>query len=1559
MGKTVRDVLDELRGASQDEVEKGRKFEHLMLAFLRKDRQYSRLFDEVWLWADYPNRNGRPDTGIDLVARERATGGLVAIQCKFYAPDTVINKPAVDSFLATSSKSEFTGRLLITTSDHWGKNAKDALVNQTPPVSIMSVADLDESSIDWSKFSIESLSRLSPEPVKQPRPHQEAAINDCLVGLEQYDRGKLIMACGTGKTFTSLRLTERYLPDGGLVLFLVPSISLLSQAVKEWSINSEISMTSFAVCSDVSAGRRKNDEDLPVTDLAFPATTDVKSFMQKFQDSRENAGALKVVFSTYQSIAVVSEAQSMGLPSFDLIICDEAHRTAGVIASGEESTTFMKVHEDSFIASRKRLYMTATPKVFSDATAQKAEEQDALLADMNKEEIYGKEFHRIGFGEAVERGILTDYKVLVLAVDEQYVAEKYQRELADEDNQLNLEDTAKIVGCWNGLSKRALDPADFANDPQPMKRAVAFARSIAESKMVATMFQQVVDKELSQDSDDIGLRCEVQHVDGTFSSFDRNEKLDWLKQEPTEGSARILSNARCLTEGVDVPALDAIMFLKPRNSQIDVVQAVGRVMRKLDGKKYGYVILPIAVPAGIDPETALSDNKKYKVVWQVLQALRSHDERFDAMVNRIDLTGKSPQIEILGVGGQTPDESVNWSHTTLQFPNFDVWRDAILSKIVEKVGERRYWEKWAEDVSLIAQRHITRIDALLTQADSEISTLFAKFLKGLQDNLNPEVTRTEAVEMLAQHLITQPVFEALFGDGKFSEMNPVSRVMHEMSSALMRTNLEKEQEGLSDFYSSIRRRATGIVDPAARQAIVKELYEQFFRKAFPKMSERLGIVYTPIEIVDFMIHSVEEILNSSFNTSLASKNVHVLDPFTGTGTFIVRLIQSGLIGNEELLHKYRYELHANEIVLLAYYVAAVNIEVTFNSTVGGEYIPFDGIVLTDTFQLAEIGDEIDGGGVFKANNERAEKQKQLPIRVIIGNPPYSAGQSSASDMNQNVSYKSLDARIAETYVTSSTTTTRTAAYDSYVRAIRWASDLLGDEGVIAFVTNNSFIDSTSLDGLRKTILQEFQAVRVVNLRGNLRLGGDESKREGGNVFDVRVGIAIWFAYRSKRPNEAGELRYFEVSDFATKSQKLQLLRDARAISDLDLHEIKPNSVGDWINQRSKDYSSFLPVVSKKTGIASLESIFSFYSSGVSTHRDAWSWNYSENELKKNIQLLVENYAHALADRKKSGKSPGEIVRETSSKIPWEKNLISQLEKMSEVSVTPEEFHFGLYRPFTRKWLYSDKKLIWSAFSIRQIFNQGSPNLAIAVSGPGGSRFSVSVVDSIPDYDFLPKALYLPRWYTPKDQGLDGALFGGEQIDGISDWAKEYFCSHYKADVSSDDIFAYVYAALHSPGFVGEYASDLRKEFPRIPLWDDFDQVSAAGKELLTLHSNFDSNSLFPLTIDGGPVPDALEALSLKFKRNGSKTDQTKVLLNEKFEVSGFPSEVFDYRVGAKNPLEWVVSSAQPARDSKFGVLQDPYKRGAESGKNRELLDLAARVCTLAVESTKIIGRLKH
>lgn len=1158
----LEELLHSYREAAQSEREKGTYFEELIRTYFRYEATYADYYSDVWLYSDWAEEQGidKRDTGIDLVAKTRGTNEYHAIQCKFYAEDYKVQKKDIDSFFTASGQKPFTHRIIITTTNNWSEHAEDALINQQPPINKIDLHDLENSQIDWAKYQPDKAPVLKEKKILFP--HQKIALNNVVHGLETVDRGKLLMACGTGKTFTSLKIAEEIAGKGKRVLFLVPSLSLLSQTLTEWTQESSTPLHSFAVCSDSEVGKkRKKDDDSVQTfahELRYPATTEAKRLSEEMT-KRHDEQHMSVVFSTYHSINVISEAQhKYKLANFDLIICDEAHRTTGATFGDESESNFVKVHDAGFIHAAKRIYMTATPRIYADLAKVSAEKDNVALCSMDDESLYGKVLYLITFSEAVSRGLLVDYKVIVLTVDEDHISSRLQSLLKDENNQLRVDDAAKIVGCWKALSKQDHDEG-LSDDSEPMRRAVAFCQVIeaklgakthkVSSKNIANMFQAVVDAYQEQEEDHNTLHCEAEHVDGSMNASQKEEKLDWLKAEPPEDTCRILSNVRCLSEGVDVPALDAVLFLTPRNSQVDVVQSVGRVMRNAPNKKRGYVVLPVVIPTGMEPHEALNDNKVYKVVWEVLQALRSHDDRFDAMINKLDLIGKdNNKMEVIAVTNKvnkktkkakgtknkdagrgqvtigTPEKPRGKdAQTELQFEVGEIER-ALYAKVVKKCGNRNHWEDWANDISKIANTHITRITTIVNDPSNKKEVAaFSAFADELRDDLNDSISDAEVIEMLAQHLITKPVFDALFKDYSFASNNPVSQAMQQVLDILQEHRLDKEANTLEKFYASVQMRAEGIDNAEGKQKIVVELYDKFFRNAFPKMTERLGIVYTPVEVVDFIIHSINDLLQKEFGQSLGSEGVHIIDPFAGTGTFVTRLMQSGLISKEQLPHKYKNEIHANEIILLAYYIAAINIEAVYHSLVGDEYQPYNGICLTDTFQLYEKDDLI--SDLLVDNSDRRKRQKELDIRVIMGNPPYSANQKSENDNNQNIDYPGLDGRIADTYAAFSTAANVRHLYDSYIRAIRWASDRVGESGIVGFVTNAGFLEANTADGLRKCLAEEFSSIYVFHLRGNQRTSGELSRKEAGKIFGSgsRAPIAITLFVKNPESKQHGKI----------------------------------------------------------------------------------------------------------------------------------------------------------------------------------------------------------------------------------------------------------------------------------------------------------------------------------------------------------------------------------------------------------------------------------------------------
>lgn len=1581
-------MLKELRDAATSNRDLGDKFERLIASYLIIDPLYKEKYSDVWLWNEWPSRGNQPDTGIDLVAKERYTDEYCAIQCKFYDPTHTLQKSDIDSFFTASGKKPFTSRMIVSTTDKWSNHAEEALANQHIPVARLRVQDLANSPVDWSQFSIKRPQEMKLKEKKILRDHQMTALEKVIEGLKEADRGQMIMACGTGKTFTSLRIAEALAVENALsndstgkILFLVPSISLLSQTLREWTSEAKAKIHSFVVCSDTKVGKKSESEDIDTHDLAFPATTDSDKLVHQVKDFVDTRQPL-VVFSTYQSIQVVAEAQSKGLTDFDLIICDEAHRTTGVTLANEDESHFVRVHDQGFIKAKKRLYMTATPRLYSDGSKTKAKENDAILCSMDDVGIYGKELYRLGFAEAVGKGLLSDYKVMVLAVDEKYVNKTFQSQIADTNNEINLDDAVKITGCWNGLSKRMTDWQKNEIDTTPMHRAVAFSRSIKDSKRITELFSQIVEEYRQQHQDDLNsLTCEVEHVDGTFNALKRNEKLDWLKEDTTEQGnvCRILSNARCLSEGVDVPALDAVMFLNPRNSVVDVVQSVGRVMRRAEGKQYGYIVLPIGIPAEMAPEDALADNQRYKVVWQVLQALRAHDDRFNATVNQIELNKKRPtNIQIIGVGETRPGNSETGDgkseprQLSINFPNLDDWRDAIYAKIVLRCGDRQYWESWAKDVAKIAERHTTRIKVLLEGSDPEHRNAFYVFLQGLRDNLNPTIDEDDAIEMLSQHLITKPVFDALFEGYQFTQHNPVSISMEKMLNIMEGQALEKETASLERFYASVKERATGIDNTAGKQRIVVELYNKFFRTAFPRMAERLGIVYTPVEVVDYIIRSVNDALRQEFDSGLSDNGVHILDPFTGTGTFIVRLLQSGLIRLEDLEYKYKNELHANEIMLLAYYIAAINVEETYHGLTGGEYQPFDGIVLTDTYQMNE-GKGTLAEKMFPENNQRVALQNKSEIRVIIGNPPYSAKQSNENEGNKNLKYPQLDETIRNTYAKYSTATNKNNLYDSYIRSIRWASDRIKDNGIVCYVSNGSYIESNSMDGMRKCLEEEFTSIYFLNLRGNARISGEQRRKEGGNVFGdgTRTPIAITLFIKNPAKKGTCELFYHDIGDYLSREEKLKNITEFGSFRGIKWQKLFPNSVHDWINKRDPVFDNFVSIGDRKDKTTQM--IFNEHSNGLLSSRDAWIYNFSRNKLTSIMQRMIDFYnsqvdlyqKHCSKLQKNKRMEIDKFIDNDPKKISWSSSLKTYLERYLKFDFSSECLIHGSYRPYCKQWFYFDNYLNHRVSQLRKIFPTNEvKNLVICVSGPAASKdFSALISDCVPNFHFHDTGQCFPLFIYERLENL-GGLFKGEtsgnyvKKENISDFILYQFTKTYDTEISKEDIFYYIYGILHSTEYKNRFASDLKKMLPRIPLAQDFWAFSKAGRELAQWHLNYEIVEPYPLQEQSSLLEistrDYYKVSKMRFAKQAGKVDKTTIVYNSNITLHGIPLDTYDYIVNGKSALEWIMERYQVATDKDSLIINDPNDW---SDNPQYILNLVKRIVRVSHETIKIVEAL--
>lgn len=1585
----IEELLEHLDQTSISQRAKGDAFERLIKAFLLTEPLYSEQLESVSMWGEWPYREGI-DAGIDLIAHTR-TDEYWAIQCKFYSANHVLAKSEIDSFFTASGRGflvegtrcTFTKRLIFTTTNHWSREAERAIQDQTIPVTRIGRADLADSSIDWSRFDWEEPTNLVRKPGKHLRTHQVEAIEAVIEGFRDHDRGQLIMACGTGKTFTSLRLAEQLTPMDGLVLVLAPSIALIGQSLREWSAEASDPMVAFAVCSDTKVG--KEIEDIRTTDLAYVTTTDPAVL------ARDVTGFplphRKVIFSTYQSIQTVIDAQRIGIGSFDLVICDEAHRTTGITLATEDDSTFTRVHDATKLHASKRLYMTATPRIYTDKAKGKAGEKEAALYSMDDEATFGPEFYRLGFGAAVELGLLSDYKVLIVAEDEERMARlanEYNAVTLDEVSAIDTEFAAKVVGSWRALSMDEIIEIDgdgktvLFEGAKPMRRAVSFARSIRGSKAVADTFAHF--EKLYQNEAPFTERklvsLDARHVDGTMNALSRQEDLSWLRGDVAGGDCRILTNARCLSEGIDVPALDAVIFFDTRESMVDVVQSVGRVMRKAEGKDYGYIILPVCMPLSeiTDFDHYIDSDKRFKSIWKVIKALRAHDE---SLVDEGEFRRK-----VKAVTGRDADYTdVNQLDLPLgtRTPLSEL-TNALYATLPKKLGDRDYWRDWAKNVATIAQRLQTRVKvALETPQGQEVLT---EFLASLAETINPAIDEPQAIEMLVQHILTRPIFDAFFGESGFADANPVSRSLQTVVELLDELSIASETESLTKFYEEVDRRVANAKSDKSRQDLIRNLYDTFFANAFPSMAERLGIVYTPIEIVDYILRSVNDVLREHFGVSLGDQDVKILDPFTGTGTFIARMLQLGLIGSEQLEHKYRKELFASEIVLLAYYIAAVNIEAAYHELTQ-EYVPFDGIVLTDTFQMNEGHGHLDDW-MLTDNHDRVQRQRQQTIRVIVGNPPYSALQGSANDNNANVVYPVLDQRIRETYVERCTATLKNSLYDSYIRAIRWASDRIGDEGIIGFVTNGYFLDSVAGDGMRMSLQDEFSHLYILNLRGDQRTAGDISRREGGKVFGSGSRARVAITIMVKDPTHTGpvEIHYHDIGDYLSREEKLSRLEEAQSIAGTTWQLIEPNKHGDWLSTRDPEFDRYLEMGNKKEKGA--QTIFSIYSAGMKSNRDAWAYNFSKDAVAANMARMidvyneeVDTYQHRITGLAEGNRPKVEDVVELNPRrISWDGTLLTEAAKGRRYDFDDSKVIPSLYRPFTKQYCYFDRAFNNSVYKLYELFpTPHHENLVIAVSGIGARiPFSALAIDQLPALDLIEKSQCFPLYYyertgATRRKDAQDTMFepstetdqdGYIRRDTITDWALEQFRTHYDDDtITKHQIFDYIYAVLHLPEYRERFGEDLKKRLPRIPFVNDFTKTARVGLKLIELHVSYEELEPYPLSILKRESMNPGEVYRVEkphFGKRDGAVDKGRLIYNDYVEITGIPETVSDYVVNGRNLIEWVIDRYQIRENSASGIINDPNEHSEEP---TYIVDLIGKLVRVSVETVSLVEQLKE
>ncbi|EAJ6838912.1 DEAD/DEAH box helicase, partial [Campylobacter coli] len=1397
---TFEIILEKLKQANLNNRAKGYMFEKLSKHLL-KEKDTANIYENIYLWDEWDKKDGQ-DCGIDLIIQTN-DDDYIAVQCKFYENSKVDLKDLSTYFTKLQSgvrEIKFSKGIIINTSD-LTQNAKKEIeqISKNIPIELITLEDFLNSNISWDKFDPNNSLELPIIAKKKPREHQIQAINNTkeYFANKNNTRGKLIMACGTGKTFTSLKIIEEITPKNSIVLFLAPSIALVGQTFREYCKEKTDDFVASIVCSDSKSGKSVED-DIDILELPIPASTDTQS-IKKAYDIAKKDNKRFIIFSTYQSVEKIMQAQKQNdLDEIDLIICDEAHRSVGNLYSGKEKdklNTFTLCHSDENINTKKRIYMSATPKIYSSSQKSKALENDNEVFSMDDEEIFGNEIYSINFREAVEKDLLTDYKVIILAIKQEGIANiantaiaKLKDEKNVDEKYVDIDFVSKIIGTHKGLARNDLVALDENNqidndfleemDSNLSRRVINFCKSIRDSKNISNSFKiimQCYDEALKKDSFK-NLNISIDHVDGTMNSNIRLNKLNNLNS-PKENTCNILSNARCLSEGVDVPALDSVVFFDGRNSMVDIIQSVGRVMRKAPNKKTGYIILPLALS-----ENELSNldeaikNTNFLNIWNILKALRSHDDTL------VDETVFKEKIKIAVadyIGDDNSSNNTDKSYEPSLFDSFTLSElaNTLYNAIPTKLGDKGYWQSFSAKTAKIVEKLSIRLNAIF----KDHPEILEEFLTSLKENIHPNIKEDEAIDMICSHIITKPIFDILFD--KNMDDNPIGKALDEVNQKLNTFGLEMEEtKSLKALYKSVEESVKLAKSQKSKQELIKNLYDTFFRSAFKKQAEKLGIVYTPMQVVDFILHSVNELLKRHFNTDFNDENVKIFDPFTGTGSFITRLLskENNLISDENFKNKYENGIFAQDIILLAYYIALINITQTGNERINA-LDKFKHIALADS--LDYLDKKIQDNGLFALEFKDLEENKKIKdlianekIKVIIGNPPYSAGASSANDNNANISHPNLEKRVKDTYGKEASAKFGNSTRDTLIQALRMASDKIEDNGIIGFVVNGGFIDATSADGFRKCVAKEFSDIYILNLRGNARTSGEQRKKEGDGIFDSgsRASVAIVFFIKDTSV-KTNKIHYYDIGDYLDRQTKLDKLENFKSVLNVPFINIIPNEKGDWINQRGEDFDNLMPLKSDKNEYG----IFVINSTGVVTGRDSWVYNFSKEKLANSMQKCIATYNEDLAkfdhqaflEKNKNVKN-SELYKELSdkdisidnTKIAWTRALKKDFinnEKIKEFN--QENIREISHRPFTKEYLYWEKTWNEEQSQLTKFFPKNTDENLLINTTKG--NFSALISENMPDYHFIGDTQAFPLYFYQEN---------GSKEYAISDFALKKF-----------------------------------------------------------------------------------------------------------------------------------------------------------------------------------------
>ena len=832
-----------------------------------------------------------------------------------------------------------------------------------------------------------------------------------------------------------------------------------------------------------------------------------------------------------------------------------------------------------------------------------------------------------------------------------------------------------------------------------------------------------------------------------------------------------------------------------------------------------------------------------------------------------------------------------------------------------------------------------------------------EFLAHAKDTINPTIGEADIREMLIQHILTEEIFNHVFNEGDFHRENNIAEKLYELERKFFLGAVKRDTlKALEPYYAAIRSAAASITAHLEKQKFLKVIYENFYKVYNPKAADRLGVVYTPNEIVRFMIDGADWLCREHFGRGLIDERVDILDPCTGTGTFICEMLESFRGDPKKLAHKYKKELHANEVAILPYYVANLNIEATY-AAITRQYAEYPNLCFVDTLDnVAALGirsghQHAMFGAMSDENIERVKRQNEKTISVIIGNPPYNANQQNENDNNQNRTYQRVDEVIKQSYVRRSTAQ-KTKVYDMYARFYRWASDRLGDEGVIAFITNSSFIDSRTFDGFRADVADTFSEIWVLNLKGNARTSGERRRREAGNVFDdqIRVGIAV--AFMVKKPSKKPcVIRYDEVGDYTSAEEKRHWLTKT-PLSGRKMEKIEPSKRGNWINQVENEWEDLLPIADKKTKARQESSqdrtIFKLFSLGIVTNRDDWAYDWRQDLLERKIDHFSSRYNQELERWQRSPKE-GDLSDFIKRDIKWTSELEVYLLKGNRIRLSDENYQISAYRPFIRRWTYFDKPITHRPYQNDRIFpDRDADNLTIAAVVEPRAEFSLLMLRDLPNKDFfMPSASqHFPRYrYSPS----------GERIDNITDWALRRFQAEYGKSVTKADIFYYCYAVLHDPVYRETYAINLKREFPRIPFYPDFEQWVTWGEELTELHISYEDVEPWPLERLDAPKKRAEGSEPKAMLR--SDHDNGNIRLDADTQLTGVPAEAWRYMLGNRAAIDWVLDQHKEKKP-RDPTIREKFNTYRFADYKEKIIDLLGRVTRVSVETVEITDAMK-